>query len=208
MLLPRRAQAVELGEGDFASDAVMQRADTLLLIASIPPGTRELTLTYRIPADASGFEIPLDHDVPVADVLTEEASMVVRGGLVLGDTVTVVGRHFTKWQGALRAGEPLVLEFPSPSDRSKWALPALIALLGAGLLGIGLLSSRRAVVVSSASALAPAGIGPEAEAILDRIVALDAAHAEDPGDAADLEWQSYQRERARLRAELAAHLPR
>lgn len=208
MLLPSRAQSVELGEGDFAADAVSQRADTLLLVASIPPGTREFTLTYRIPAAVSRFEIPLDHDVPVADLLTEEARMVVRGGLVLRDTVTVVGRHFTKWDGALRAGEPLVLEFPSPSGRSAWVLPALIGLLGAGLLSVGLASSRRAVKAPASKVGWSAGLSPEAESLLDRIVALDASNKAGPGGESDPDWDAYQRERARLKDELAAHLPR
>ena len=208
MLLPSRAQSVELGEGDFAADAVSQRADTLLLIASIPPGTREFTLTYRIPADVSRFEIPLDHDVPLADILTEDARMVVRGGLVRRDTVTVVGRQFTKWDGALRAGQPLVLEFPVPSGRSAWLLPALIALLGAGLLGLGLASSRRAVRAPAPAVAWPAGLSPEAESLLDRIVALDAANVAGPGGMSASDWQAYQRERSRLKDELAAHLPR
>lgn len=208
MLLPPRAQEVELGEGDFASDAVVRREDTLLLTASIPPGMRELTLTYRIPADVSRFEIPIDYDVPGVDVLTEDVKMIVRGGLVLRDTLTVAGRHFTKWDGPLRTGDSLVLEFPVSSRPSTWALPALIALLGAGLLGLGLAASRRTAMVQPPRAVRPAVVSPEADALLDRLARLDVEHAGGPGSVPATEWQAYQGERARLKQELAALLPR
>ena len=143
MPLPRRALEIELGEGDFAMDAVVQRSDSLLLAASIPPGMRQLTLTYRIPGDVSRFEIPIDRDLPSVVVLAEDSAMVVRGGFVRRDTMTVAGRRFTTWDGALRGGEPLVLHFPAPSGRSTWVLPAMIALLAAGLVGVGVATSRR-----------------------------------------------------------------
>ncbi len=208
MRLPPRAQQVELGEGDFAVETVAQRADTLLLLAAIPPGSRELTVTYRIPSDVARFEVPIDHDIPGVDVLSEDDKLVVRGGLVRRDTMTVAGRHFTKWDGPMRAGEPLVLEFPVPSRTSTWVLPALIALLGTGLLGLGLVSSRRAAAAPQPRVAWPAGLDPDAESILDRIVALDAAHAAGPGSMPEADWQAYQQERTRLKDELASHLPR
>jgi hypothetical protein len=207
MRLPPRAQQVELGEGDFAADAVARRGETLLLTASIPPGTRELTLTYRIPGDVSRFEVPIDHDIPGVDVLSEDAKMVVRGGLVRRDTLTVAGRHFTKWDGPMRAGDSLALDFAVASSRpSMWALPALIALLGAGLLGIGLVASRRRPLVPSVAP--PAGLSPEAEALLDQIARMDQEHAGGPGSVSTEAWQAYQRERAELKQELAGLLPR
>ncbi len=207
MRLPPRAQQVELGEGDFAADAVARRGDTLLLTASIPPGSRELTLTYRIPGDVAHFEVPIDHDFPGVDVLSEDARMVVRGGLVRRDTMTVAGRHFTKWDGPMRAGDSLALDFAVASSRpTTWALPALIALMGTSLLAIGFASSRRRPPIPRA--VAPAGISPDAEALLDRIARMDLAHAGGPGSVSAEAWQTYQRERARLKQELKALLPR
>ena len=207
MRLPPRAQQVELGEGDFAAETVARRDDTLLLTASIPPGTRELTLTYRIPGDVARFEVPIDHDIPGVDVLSEDARMVVRGGLVRRDTMTVAGRHFTKWDGPMRAGDSLALDFAVASSRpTAWALPALIALMGTGLLAIGFASSRRRPPLPRS--VSPSSISPEADALLDRLARLDLEHAGGPGSTSADEWQAYQDERSRLKQELTALLPR
>jgi hypothetical protein len=206
MRLPLGAQQVELGDGDFGADAVARRNDTLLVFASIPPGQRALTLTYRIPGNLARFEIPIDRDMPVVDVLTEDDRLVVRGGLALRDTMTVAGRHFTKWEGAVRGGDLLVLDFSARSGRSTGALPALIALLGLGLLGVGVAAFRRAPVAARGAPARPRQISPEADALLDRLAALDAAHAGGPGNTSAAEWQAYREERARLKEELAGLL--
>ncbi len=122
-------------------DAVVQRSDSLLLAASIPPGMRQLTLTYRIPGDVSRFEIPIDRDLPSVVVLAEDSAMVVRGGFVRRDTMTVAGRRFTTWDGALRGGEPLVLESRLlPLDMGA---PGDDRPARGRLVGVGVATSRR-----------------------------------------------------------------
>lgn len=210
MLLPSRALGVEVGESDFSSDALVQRADTLFLNASVPPGTRQFTLTYHLAAGETRLEIPIDHDVPAADILSEDPALVARGGLTREDTVSVVGRTFTKWDGALQSGTPLVLEFTADTPIPGWVLPALIAALGLGLIGLSVTSARRRA--ASAPLVMPVipapDLGTDAEALLTRIAELDAAHAGGAAGVSPEAWQEYLRERARLKDRLRALLPR
>ncbi len=216
MLLPRAAEGIELGESDFAADAVVQHADTLFLNASVPPGQREFTLTYRIPIAAAQFEIPVDHAAVAADLLAEETGLTVEGGLTRGDSVSVVERSFTRWSGSLTAGTPLVLHFPGVTRVPDWMLPVLIGGLGLALLVMGVAASRRTrpplarAGVHHGSSAAPGipheGVGPEARAVIEQIAQLDAAHAGDEAAADPAGWQGYLRERGELKARLTALL--
>lgn len=110
--LPASAGGLQLGESDFAQDAVVQRGDTLFLRAPIPPGNRQVTLTYVVPPNLARFEVPVDGAVPTVSVLSEDPALQVLGGLTRGDTTSVSGRVFTRWSGALAGG-----------IRSPWSFP-------------------------------------------------------------------------------------
>jgi hypothetical protein len=218
MLLPHGADGIEMGESDFAAEAITHHGDTLVLNASVPPGNREFTLTYRVPAGSRRFEIPVDHGVASADVLSEEPGLTVEGGFARGDTLTVVERHFTKWSGPLTAGTPLVLSFPTSTTLPNWALPTLIGALGAGLLAMSVVANRRAVRLAAAgharsrptqpAAPRAGALSADAQELLTRIATLDAAHQGGPSSVSPEAWEAYLHQRAEWKARLTDLLPR
>ncbi len=209
--LPPYAAGLQLGEGDFSADAIERSGDTLALFAPIPPGERNLVLDYQIPPDSPQFVIPIGHAVPAANVLLEEPSARVEGELVRADSQVVDQQHsFTRWAGALQAGQPLVIILPDHTTAAPWLLPMLVGALALGLVGVLALTQRplrwRATVAMAPPAFGDE-LGTEVTALVDRIAALDNAHAGGPSACGPEAWSAYLAERAELMEALRRLLP-
>ena len=209
--LPAYAANLQLGEGDFSADALDRAGDTLALFAPVPPGQRNLVLDYQIPPNSPQFVIPIGNAVPAANVLLEEASARVEGGLTRADSQVVdQQRSFTRWTGALQAGQPLVIKLPDHATAAPWLLPMLVGALALGLIGV-LALTQRPTPVPVTVPLAPEGsgdvLGPEATALIDRIAMLDNAHAAGPAACGPEAWSAYLAERADLKDALRRLLP-
>lgn len=203
MPLPPLAANLVVGESDFAREAFDRHGDSLLLHAAIPPGERQFYLQYQLPPNTRRFEIPNRDAARSGNVLLGEEDATVDGGLVRTDTQTVNGERFTRWVGALAEGATLELRFASSGATPDWALPALVAALGIGLLGVGGAAWRR----QRRPGTAVAGGRADAERLLDAIAALDARHAGGPADHPPAAWSAYLAERAELKARLRGTLP-
>ncbi len=209
--VPAYAANLQLGEGDFAADALDRVGDTLALFAPIPPGQRNLVLDYQIPPDSPQFVIPVGTAVPAANVLLEEASARVNSELTRTDSQVVdQQRSFTRWTGALQAGQPLVITLPDRATAAPWLLPVLIGALALGLIGVLALTQRPGAWRATVP-LAPAGVGdelgPEVTALIDRLAGLDNAHAGGPAACGPDAWAAYLTERAELKEALRRVLP-
>ena len=69
VVLPSRAARVELADTDFAADAVEIRGDTLRLAAALPPGARQLTVQYQVPAGIRRWVIPVGEPILAMNIL-------------------------------------------------------------------------------------------------------------------------------------------
>jgi hypothetical protein len=183
-------------QGDFSPEAVTRKGDSVLVFAPISPGDRQVVLGYSLLGGASSLSLPVDQVTPTVNLLVEEAgARVTAPGLLPSDSmVTVGGRSFRHWSGALPAHSVLRVAFAAGWGR--WLLPALVVVMGA-ILVVATLRLRRPSVVAP-----PA----EPEDLVERMARLDLRYRGREEEVGADEWRTYQQERERLRAELARHL--
>lgn len=197
MRIPRGAIGVQAGQGDFSSEAITVQADRVQLFAPIAPGEKQLVFSYTLPADLSRLTVPFEQPVATVNLLLEEfSSQVAAAGLVKADSQSIEGRWFQRWSGPVVAGTAATITFPGAGP-IRWALPVLVSSLGLALAGVAWRLLRRA------PARPPV---PRSALTLDAIARLDARYLGREGEIGPEEWRHYQTERARLKAELSAHL--
>lgn len=196
--LPRGAAGFAVGEGDFATDAVVRRNDSVLVTAPISPGEKQVVLQYAIPGDLGTVDIPFDEAVPLANIMLEEPAARVESGLAAQpDSQTIQGRGFRRWEGPVRAGGSVRLHLPAPIRLGRWALAALVGTVVTGLLLAARLALRPPALVLRQ---------PSAESLLDALARLDGAHAGREAVTPPDAWSAYLAERGRLKAALSSAL--
>lgn len=207
-VLPPEALRPTISESDFAADAVDWRGDTLRLHSPLPPGQRQVTLEYQLPAGLREWRIAVADSIPTMNLLIEEISAGVDGPLMPADSQVSQGKRFSRWKGGAPRGAVLAVSFAA-TGTPPWLLTTLVVLLGVALaLGLGLAWRRPSARLPRTAAPSERhGLPPGAEALLDTIAALDAAHVGGVGVHDPLVWQRYMTERAALKQELEAHLP-
>ena len=198
MALPAGSSQVQLGESDFSSDAVTSRADSVLVLAPIGPGDKQLTLEYLIPGELNTVDFPLDTGVIVNVLLEEGAARVSGGGLALADSQSVGGRWFHRWSGRIERSPGIRLTLPRAGRTPRLFLALLVAGV-AVLLG---LAAWRVAVPKQATRAEP--VAPSQ--LIDALAELDARYAGRESEVPIDEWKRYQEERARLKAALEAAL--
>lgn len=201
--IPPQAIGFAVGAGDLAAGAAGRSGDSVVVVAPLSPGERQITLQYLLPANLERAVFPFDEMVESVTLLVEEDDAVVDGAaLTMGDSVTVIqGRPFRRWSGSLAAGAALRVELPHAEQLGYWALIALVGLLSV-VLAVGAL---RVFVRRTAPVPAQGGA---AALVLDELARLDARYAGRQAATSPDAWREYEMRRALLKQELAAALAR
>jgi hypothetical protein len=194
--LPAGTVGLELSESDFSRDAVSRRGDSVMVIAPLAPGDKQLTVQYVIPSSRSGIELSVASSGATINVMAEEPAVRVTGeGIAQADSQVLQGRSFRRWTGVAQSSSVLRVELPTRQSAGV-VLAALVGVLALvlGAAGWRLLSRpRRARDLGDAD-------------LLDALAALDARYAGREAEISPTEWTSYTEERARLKARLEASL--
>jgi hypothetical protein len=195
--LPRGSVGLQVGESDFSPDAVTRRGDSVLVLAPIAPGDKQLAIEYVIPGNRRLVEFPAATDGPLNVLVEESAARVAGGSIALADSQLIEGRWFHRWNGRVGAGEEVRLTLPNLARTPRLLLAALVA--GVALV-LGLAAWR--VAGSGAGRVAPPAPGD----LVDALAELDARYAGRESEVEPEEWRRYQEERARLKASLETAL--
>ncbi len=187
--LPREAQQFELGLSDVSNQAVALLGDTVAVYAPIPPGERQLILSYLLPGSVREARIPIDQPVERLSVLLEDSAIT--------PSETVV--DFRGWEelngvplrrfaaDSAEAGTAVVLRFPGTGRTPERMLRLLVPVVAAAL-GLGLLTWWRRSGPAEAAVETP-------DALAAEIAALDEAYVGN-------ETPEYRRQRAELKQRL------
>ncbi|MEP7346545.1 MAG: hypothetical protein ABI877_14840 [Gemmatimonadaceae bacterium] len=215
--LPAGALKPRVGEGEFAAEAVQFSGGEVQLFAPLPPGLKQLVVSYELPSTAFPLSMPMERASTVLEVLLEEATGRADGArLKAQPAVTVGGRTFQRSLAQdVDSTAVVVIDLPpvvrSMSIGSIWvAIPVTLLLaLGAWWFVV----RRRRIVaivrtdvaqVHTDDAAAPPPIRIE-EALAHRVATLDAllAQSEEVDHATRAQYAA---ERARVMEQLRATL--
>lgn len=141
MRLPHFAINIHGGNSTFSLESMRLLGDTVALYAAIPPGQHEIEIDYQIPPATRSFELPVDADVPVSNIISEDKSLRVIGSYTRSDTV-ITGKNFARWQGRLVAGAPVVLRFAA-APLPAWLPTAMAVAMALVLVGVTVRVMRR-----------------------------------------------------------------
>lgn len=98
MALPVGAREPRAGEGDVPAAALFFRNGRVEIVSPLPPGIKQVSYSYLLPANAFPAAVPLGAAADVYEVLVEEPSGRATGAhLIEVDPVTVEGRPFRRF---------------------------------------------------------------------------------------------------------------
>ena len=168
--LPRKARDFGSSGGDLPPDAFRFSLADAELLVPFPPGSRQLVLTYAIPATGS-IDIPVVDATGTLEVLIEGTGGRVTGaGLTAEEPVSMEGRTFQRFTASpVSASSSFVIGGSGGGgNASRLALLAIAVIA----VALGIVVGRRA---STDAARAPER--PVAELLARQIVALDHVYA-------------------------------
>jgi hypothetical protein len=201
--LPDGAAAFQVGEGDVSAEAVGRRGDSVLVTAPIPPGRKQLTFTYTIPAGGRELAIPLDQPADRLLVLLEDtAAVLVEGPLERRGVEVFDDTPFVLFDGAVPAGAgQAVFRLSRSRGLSAETLSIGVAVLAAVMLALAVPLLRRR------AGTAPVPVVEDTpESLARAIAALDAGF--EAGDRSPAAEAAYRERRAALKGRLTAVLTR
>lgn len=121
------------GQGDIGVEATRISGDTLAIAAPVPPGDRQLVVSYVVPA-SSRLVLVVDGPVHQVTMMLADTAAVVRRGLASTGIMSFEGERYLRAEAKdVTVGDTLVVELaPSPVRVEK--LWWLVVAASAGVL--------------------------------------------------------------------------
>jgi len=200
--VPSGAVNFNVGQGDLSPDAVQLVGDSLVVTAPIPPGVKQLIVSYDVPSGRE-LRIPIDQRMERVLVLFEDTTVTVAEGPVTRRGVQVFNdAQFAVFDGAAPAGGgAMVFRFGRHGMRSSTVTLFVVGIAAALLLfAMPFILRRRPNAVVTRPFESP-------DALARQIALLDAEHDRQP-NRTPTDETTYRERRAALKARLAAALAR
>lgn len=199
--VPPDVLSFAVGDGDVGPDAVRRRGDSVLVFAPVPPGSKQLTLSYVLPGDQRELRLTVDQPILRFNVLTEDLSAeVLQGPLVKQDPRLAEGRAFQFFVAdTVPEGATIALRLAGSVNRSRTVVGVVVVGM-TGVLVLGIIFALRKQPVPAQQL--PVG----ADAVAARIAELDREWGERRDAIPAAEWERYQCTRAELKEQLKAAL--
>ncbi len=149
MRLPDGVVGPAVGEGDVPASAVRFENGSVLVSAPIPPGEKQVAVTYELPAGRKRLEIPVDQPAELVEVLAEDSLTTPVNLLTRTDPMPVEDRVFQRFVATeVKAGARPAVALTAVTDplRRYWWIPVAAAtlLLVAGAFYAGKVARRSA----------------------------------------------------------------
>ena len=195
--LPAGAMELQAGESDVSTEAVYRRGDTVAVAAPVPPGEKQVVISYILPPGRRRLDLMLDQPVERFNLLIEDSLAADGGGVLerLG-TETSEGQAFQRFaRNSLPAGTRLSIPLPSPGWQAARLWWVIVGLAGS-VLAAGLVIAWRKIQPAPGRMVAR-----DPSVLAAQIAALDAAFAARPGTT-EAARAAYEHQRAALKAEL------
>ena len=202
--IPASARDVRVGDGEISPDALATENGRVVVYAPIAPGIKQLSFSYRIPAEGFPLRLQAEDGAVVLEVLVEAPQASAAGAaLAAVAPVSLEGRNFRRFLAQdVRPGDAFVIEVPAGGVTSR---NAFIAALLAGIGCLMLLALTRAMRRRGAErvvALAASEAPPLPDRLAQEVAALDARFAREAAPSETVR-RAYERRRAELTAALA-----
>lgn len=197
-VLPLGAIQFQVGESDVSSEAVYRRGDSVAVAAPVPPGEKQVVVSYILPRSVPRLQLPLDQAVGRVNLLVEDSAATLEGDALdrMGAEL-IEGVSFQRFaRSDVAAGTPVSLRFA----RGRFA-PASLWWVVVSLAGLVLLSGLMLVWRRTR---VPADLGPASSdpaVLAAQIAALDAVF-EARADPSPADRKAYQRRREWLKSRL------
>ncbi len=201
--LPAGVISPQPGEGDIPATAVSFVGGQISVAAPFPPGTKQVVVTYDLPAAQRTLEVPVDQNTGELEVLVEDSTVNVGGNLQPAEPVTIENRTFRRFTAEdVVAGSAPRFTFGAPPfdlHRYTWiavAAAGIVLLLGAWY------ALQRRPARSAEGASTDLSFDSD-ERLIAQIAALDDKFEGREPETEPATWSNYQQRRAALKAELA-----
>lgn len=153
LALPRQAIQLQAGEGDVSPAAVQRRGDSLIVVGAVAPGgPRQVGVVYRLPADITTLELPVDQATGQIELMVEGEGVGARApGIEALGVEDVEGRRFARFRtGPLEAGAAVTLVLPRAPLGAQALVPVVVGIVVLALAGGLWVAFRRPRPVASA----------------------------------------------------------
>jgi hypothetical protein len=173
LTLPADAREPGSSGGDLPPEAFRFDGGNADLLVPFPPGTRQLVLTYAIPARSAS--IPITEAVPTLEVLVEGAGRATGAGLTAEDPVSMEGRTFQRFTAtSVPGGSAVVVEGSGGSGGIGRAGRLALLAIAAIALALGIVFGRRSTATATVPRAEPLSTK---DALAREIAALDHVYA-------------------------------
>jgi len=199
--LPPGAFQLEVGQSEVGARAVYRRGDSIAVAAPIPPGEKQILISYLVPGSMAYLALPVDQPIVRMSVLLEDTTATISSGqMELRGMEEVGDAWFNRYEAAAVPPSTLVavrFETPSVSPGAivKWLVVGVAALALAASLWRWTRSHRAAKPHIA-----------DSQALAAQIAALDVAFESRRGEISDDETAAYRARRAELKARLSEAL--
>jgi len=114
-VLPPNAIQFAVGESEVGAGAIYLREDRMAVAAPLPPGEKQLLVSYLVPRVAGSMHLPVDQPTHRLTVSLEDTTASMAGGVLeLRGIENVGGTRFKRYEGSdVAVGTPLNVQFDS-----------------------------------------------------------------------------------------------
>jgi len=130
--LPGGVSDFEVGTADVSAEAIYRRGDTVAVAAPIPPGERQILITYVLPRNQRELSLPLDQFIRHVNVLVADSNATVTPasfGFRGWETIETTPYQRFGSENVIAGGVLTVIlaDIPVSTDVALWILVPLVA---------------------------------------------------------------------------------